>query len=79
VPRLAFWFEAYGWGVENYGVDPDVEVIPTPDDWAAGRDPQLERAVQLALAALRDRPAVRPPDPASRPSRRRPFLPPRSR
>jgi tricorn protease len=79
VPRLAFWFEAYGWGVENYGVDPDVEVIPTPDDWAAGRDAQLETAVQLALATLHDRPAVRPPDPATRPSRRRPSLPPRSR
>jgi tricorn protease len=78
VPRLAFWFEAYGWGVENYGVDPDVEVIPTPDDWAAARDVQLETAVELALGALRERPAIRPPDPASRPSRRRPSLPPRS-
>ena len=70
---------AYGWGVENHGVDPDVEVIPTPDDWAADRDVQLETAVRLALEALRDRPAVRPPDPATRPSRRRPSLPPRSR
>jgi len=78
VPRLAFWFDAYGWDVENHGVDPDVEVIPTPDDWAAGRDVQLETAVELALAALRDKPAVRPPDPAGRPSRRRPSLPPRS-
>ncbi len=78
VPRLAFWFDAYGWGVENHGVDPDVEIIPTPDDWAAGRDVQLETAVRLALEALQDRPAVRPPDPASRPSRRRPSLPPRS-
>jgi tricorn protease len=79
VPRLAFWFDGDGWGVENHGVDPDVEVIPTPDNWAADQDVQLETAVRLALAALRDRPAVRPPDPASRPSRRRPSLPPRSR
>ena len=78
VPRLAFWFGAYGWGVENHGVDPDVEVILTPDDWAAGRDTQLETAVRLALEALHDRPAVRPPDAATRPSRRRPSLPPRS-
>jgi tricorn protease len=77
VPRLAFWFEAYGWGVENHGVDPDIEVIPTPDDWAAGRDVQLETAVELAVLALRDNPAARPPDPAARPSRRRPSLPPR--
>jgi tricorn protease len=78
VPRLAFWFEEYGWGVENYGVDPDVEVIMSPDDWAAGRDTQLETAVRLAAEALERRPAIRPPDPRTRPSRRRPPLPPRA-
>ena len=78
VPRLAFWFEQYGWGVENYGVDPDVEVIMSPDDWAAERDTQLETAVRLALEALQQRPAVRPPDVRTRPSRRRPPLPPRA-
>ena len=78
VPRLAFWFEEYGWGVENHGVDPDVEVIMSPDDWAAGRDTQLETAVRLALEALQQRPAVRPPDTRTRPSRRRPPLPPRA-
>jgi tricorn protease len=77
VPRLATWIEEYGWGVENHGVDPDVEVIMSPDDWAAGRDTQLETAVRLALEALQQRPAVRPPDPRTRPSRRRPPLPPR--
>jgi tricorn protease len=78
VPRLAFWFDQLGWGVENYGVDPDVEVIMSPDDWAAGRDTQLETAVSLALAALEQRPAVRPPDTSARASRRRPPLPPRA-
>jgi tricorn protease len=78
-PKLAFWMNGFGWGVENHGVDPDVEVIPTPGDWAAGRDVQLETAVRLALEALTVTPAVRPPDPATRPSRRRPPLPPRSR
>jgi tricorn protease len=78
VPRLAFWFEEYGWGVENYGVDPDVEVIMSPDDWAAQRDTQLETAVRIALDALRQLPALRPPDPRTRPSKRRPPLPPRT-
>jgi tricorn protease len=77
VPRLAFWFEGYGWAVENHGVDPDVEVIMSPDDWAAERDAQLETAVRLALEALQQRPAVRPPDARTRPSKRRPPLPPR--
>ena len=67
VPRYAFWFDEYGWGVENYGVDPDVEVLITPDDWAAGRDPQLETAVPLGprgpgqAAAGRAARPVRPP------------------
>jgi tricorn protease len=78
VPRLAFWFDQLGWGVENYGVDPDVEVIMSPDDWAAERDTQLETAVSLALDALRQRPAARPPDTRTRASRRRPPLPPRA-
>jgi tricorn protease len=78
VPRFAIWFDSLGWGVENHGVDPDVEVIPSPDDWGAGRDVQLETAVRLALDAMAERPAVRPPDTGDRPSRRRPPLPPRS-
>ncbi len=79
VPRLAFWFDEYGWGVENHGIDPDVEVIISPDDWAEERDTQLETAVTLALEALQRRPAVRPPDTRTRPSKRRPPLPPRAR
>jgi tricorn protease len=76
-PRYAHWFDDTHWSVENHGVDPDVEVVMRPQDWVAGRDPQLERAVDLALTALAQRPAARPPDPATRPSRRRPELPPR--
>jgi tricorn protease len=78
VPRFAIWIDGLGWGVENHGVDPDVEVIPSPDDWGAGHDVQLETAVRLALDALAAGPAVRPPDTRDRPSRRRPPLPPRS-
>ncbi len=76
-PRYATWFDDVGWGVENYGVDPDVEVVVTPQDWAAGRDPQLEQAVQIALASLDERPAAAPPDPSTRPSRVRSPLPAR--
>jgi tricorn protease len=58
VPRYAFWFDAYGWDVENHGVDPDVEVHNTPG--CAG-DPQLETAVRMALEALEKTPAAVPP------------------
>ncbi|MGI5274586.1 S41 family peptidase [Nonomuraea sp. CA-218870] len=61
-PRYSFWLEGHGWGVENHGVDPDVEVVITPQDRVAGRDPQLEKAVELALAALDEHPAATPPD-----------------
>ena len=76
-PRYAFWFNETGWEVENYGVDPDVEVPIPPQDWAAGRDPQLDTAVRMVLEALEREPAARPPDPATRPSRRPPELPAR--
>jgi tricorn protease len=76
-PKYAVWLSTFGWGVENYGVDPDVEVVISPADWAAGQDPQLATAVRLALTALADRPAARPPDTSERPSRKRPQLPPR--
>ncbi|MBW0136579.1 S41 family peptidase [Pseudonocardia abyssalis] len=77
-PRYSHWFDDLGWDVENFGVEPDVEVVVTPQDWAAGRDPQLDRAVDLALEALDRTPPVQPPDIATRPSRRRPDLPPRT-
>jgi tricorn protease len=78
VPQLAFSFDRLGWDVENYGVDPDLEVDITPADWARGRDPQLETAVRLALEALDKQPATSPPDPGTGPRKARPPLPPRS-
>jgi tricorn protease len=60
-PKYAYWFADVGWAVENHGVDPDVEVAIAPHDWAAGRDPQLDTAVRLALQALEQRPPAAPP------------------
>ena len=60
-PRYSFWFTTHGWSVENHGVDPDVDIVLTPQDFSAGRDPQLERAVELGLAALEQTPAALPP------------------
>ncbi|KUN83639.1 peptidase S41 [Streptomyces bungoensis] len=61
-PKYAFWLEGAGWGVENHGVDPDVEVVQRPQDWAAGRDVQLDEAIRLALEALEAAPAKTPPE-----------------
>ena len=40
-------------GYWNRGVTPDYEIEIMPPDWRAGRDPQLEKAVQLAMDALK--------------------------
>jgi tricorn protease len=77
IPRYAFWFDEYGWGVENHGVDPDVEVLVTPGDAAAGRDVQLETAVQLALEALDKQPLPGLPEVADGAVKARRPLPPR--
>ena len=39
--------------LENYGVKPHVYVDNTPEDFLAGRDAQLERAVQVLQAELK--------------------------
>ncbi len=57
-PEFSTWANDVGWGLENYGTDPDFDVDIAPQDAAAGRDPQLAKAIELALAAL----AASPPD-----------------
>ncbi|GGS82429.1 S41 family peptidase [Streptomyces griseoviridis] len=79
VPMNAAWFDAYGWSVENRGVDPDVPVLRTPLDWAEGRYPVLGEAVRLALELLETEPPAGPPDLTGVPDRSRPPLPPRDR
>jgi tricorn protease len=58
-PNLAIWTED-GWIVENEGVPPDIDVEQTPADIAAGRDPQLERAIQIVLEELKKTPVQQP-------------------
>jgi len=78
VPMNAAWFDAYGWGVENRGVTPDLEILRTPLDWAEGRHAQLDDAVQLAVDLLETNPPAIPPDYSNVPDRSRPKLPPRT-
>ncbi|MBD0371156.1 MAG: PD40 domain-containing protein [Pyrinomonadaceae bacterium] len=61
VPDWGWYNPAKGiWDIENRGVAPDVEIEATLEDWRAGRDPQLEKAVQLALEELKRRPPAQP-------------------
>lgn len=51
-PQFAFWFKDVGWGVENRGTEPTVPVENAPQDYAAGVDTQLDRAIEEALKLL---------------------------
>jgi tricorn protease len=62
-PNLAIWTSDEGWTVENVGVPPDIEVEQTPADVIAGRDPQLEKAIQVILDELKKNPPTEPKRP----------------
>ena len=68
------WFVDVGFGVENYGTDPDIEVEIKPQDHAAGHDPQMERALAEIQKILR-RTKIPRPDFEDRPDLRPPALP----
>ena len=62
-PNIAGWTPEDGWVIENEGVPPDIEVEESPQTMLAGRDPQLEKAIEVALQALkneRHHPAANP-------------------
>jgi tricorn protease len=63
-PNAAFWTREDGWTVENEGVPPDIEVEQTPADVIAGRDPQLEKAIEVVMAELKKNPPSSTPRPA---------------
>jgi len=51
--RAAYNPDGTSWGIENVGVSPDYEVEITPKDALAGRDPQLEKAIQVGLEEIK--------------------------
>jgi tricorn protease len=63
-PSVAFFSPKGEWDVENHGVDPDVVVEQDPKAVSEGHDPQLEKAVSLALEDLAQHPVPQPERPA---------------
>src|SRR4029078_2480240 len=49
------WYDSHTgeWFIENRGITPEYELEILPPAWRAGRDPQLEKAVELAMDALK--------------------------
>jgi tricorn protease len=70
-PEFGTWFHDVEFSVENYGTDPDIEVVIAPHDYGAGRDPQMDRAIEelirlveahdLELPDFSVRPSTEPP------------------
>jgi tricorn protease len=55
-PHFAFYSPEGKWEIENHGVAPDIEVEMDPKAWRQGRDPQLEKAVEVVMEALKKNP-----------------------
>ena len=59
-PEYSFWFTDVGFGVENYGTDPEIVVDNAPQDARDGRDRQLEAALETAIARAGEAGSQRP-------------------
>lgn len=62
-PEYAWWDARRGWDLENRGVEPDIEVDILPQDYVAGRDPQLDRALAELERMRAAEPIARPQPP----------------
>ncbi|MBM4093732.1 MAG: hypothetical protein FJ276_30645, partial [Planctomycetes bacterium] len=61
-PNNAFFGREGSWWVENRGAVPDIIVDNDPASVVAGKDPQLEKAIEVILQQLRDNPTPPFPD-----------------
>jgi len=64
-PEIGTYNDEFGWGmgIENMGVDPDVEVDNNPRISFDGHDQQLERAIDVLKEWLHQEPVAFPQDP----------------
>jgi tricorn protease len=74
-PNFAFFNPDGQWDVENKGVAPDIEVDMDPKMVREGRDPQLERAVAVAMEQMKTNPVPQPNRPPY-PNYQRPIAAP---
>jgi tricorn protease len=67
VPRFGVFDADEGWIIEGIGVYPDIEVVDRPEQLAKGIDPCIEKAVEVLLEELKEKPVKKvsapvPPD-----------------
>ena len=53
-PEFSFWFHEIGWGVENYGVEPDIEIEISPQAYHALEDPQLDKGIEEVMRQVKE-------------------------
>jgi len=58
VPTFGIYNTKGEWIIEGHGVDPDIAVVDDPSLMAKGGDPQLERAIDEVMKALKRNPPV---------------------
>ena len=65
-------FSIYGldsrWLMENHGAEPDIVVDNSPELVMQGRDPQLEKAIEIVMESIEEDPKTLP--------KRPPYSPP---
>jgi tricorn protease len=63
-PSSGVWSPKDGWIAENAGIAPDYEVEHDPLLVRQGKDPQLDKAIELVMSALAKNPVPKPKRPA---------------
>lgn len=63
IPNYGEWVPDGKWVIEGTGALPDIVVEDDPTEVMAGRDPQLDRAIEYLKQKLRTEPVVRPSPP----------------
>jgi tricorn protease len=56
------------WLIENHGVQPDIVVENRPEQVVAGKDPQLEKAIEAVMKSIQENPKTLPPPPPGSPA-----------
>ena len=66
MPDFGFYNLKGDWDVERIGVKPDIEIDNLPEEVVKGRDPQLEKGIEVVLEKIKENPRTfpkRPPYP----------------
>jgi tricorn protease len=63
-PSSGVWSPKDGWIAENVGIAPDIEIEHDPVLVRQGKDPQLDKAIEVVMSELAKNPLVKPKRPA---------------